>query len=511
MAENKIILSHDLGTAGNKAALVTIEGEVIATAYKEYEVKSPKPDWAEQDPETWWKAIVSTTRELLAKTNMEKYEVAGISFDAMLLSAVSVDKDGEPLRPAILWLDTRANEESDEFLERYDIEDMLEKDIIPPLSPKDPIPKYMWIKNNEPDVFEDTYKFLEVKGYLIHKCTNNFVTDPSGASLTGTYSLSKRGRVPDVLESIGISVDKFPEIRDPQDVVGELTEEAAKELGLCEGIPVVCGSGDPTAAAIGSGAVRTGKPHMYLGSSGWIALHTEELDFELSGVGTICSADPKRFLLIGQSESCASCYEWFKNELSQREREKAEKEGISTFEVMDRKARSAPPGSNGLLFVPWMSGERCPFIDPMIRGGFLNLSFSHEKSDMIRAVLEGVAYNIRWIKEEIVGMGYGVSEINAIGGGAKSDLWLQIMADVLNEKVRKMPNPSYAGCIGTALTAALGLNYYDDFSDFENVFEPEKVFSPEDENVGKYEKLYDQFKQVQENISPVCSAINEEI
>ncbi len=510
MVENKIILSHDLGTAGNKAAFVTIEGELIATAYQEYEVKSPKPGWAEQDPETWWNAIVSTTRELLDKTRMENYEVEGISFDAMLLGAIPVGKDGEPLRPAIIWLDTRAKEESEEFLEKCDIEYMLEEDVIPPLSPKDPIPKYMWIKNHEPDVFENTYKFLEAKGYLIQKCTNNFVSDPSEASLTGTYSLSKRERVPDVLESIGIPMDKFPEIRDAQEIVGELTEEASEELGLSEGIPVVCGSGDPTAAAIGSGAVGTGKPHMYIGSSGWIALHTEELDFKLSGVGTICSADPKKFLLIGESESCASCYEWFKNELSQKEREKADKEGISTFEVMDRKAKKAPPGSDGLLFVPWMSGERCPFIDPMIRGGFLNLSFSHEKNDMIRAVLEGVAYNIRWIKEEIVEMGHEVSEINAIGGGAKSDLWLQIMADVLNEKIRKMPNPSYAGCIGTALTAALAFDYYDDFSDFDDVFEPEKIFSPEEENVGKYDQLYEQFKQVQENISPVCSAINEE-
>lgn len=511
MVKDKIILTHDLGTSGNKAAFLTPKGEVITTAYQGNEISSPRSTWAEQDPETWWDAIVSTTQELQDKTDMEKYEVEGISFDAMLLSAIPVGEDGEPLRPAILWLDTRAKKESDEFLEIYDIEGMLDEDIIPPLSPKDPIPKYMWIKNHEPKIFEDTYKFLEAKGYLIHKCTNHFVTDPSEVSLTGTYSLSKKERVPDVPESIDIPLDKFPEIRESHEIVGELTREASEELGLLEGIPVICGSGDPTAAALGSGAVRTGEPHMYIGSSGWIALHTEELDFEISGVGTICSADPEKYLLIGQSESCASCYEWFKNEISEMEREKAVQEGISPFKAMDRRAEKAPPGSDGLLFVPWMSGERCPFIDPLIRGGFLNLSFGHGKNDMIRSVLEGVAYNIRWIKDKVVEMGHEVSEINAVGGGAKSDLWLQIMADVLDEKVRKMPNPSYAGCLGTGLTAALGLGYYGDFSDFEDVFEPEKSFSPKSENVGIYDGIYEQFKQVQENISPVCSALNEEL
>ncbi len=511
MVKDKIILSHDLGTSGNKAAFVTLGGEVVSTAYQEYEVNSPKPGWAEQNPEVWWKAVVNTTQELQSKTKMENYKVEGVSFDAMLLSAIPVDEEGKPLRPAIIWLDTRAKEESDEYLNICDIEEMLEKDVIPPLSPKDPIPKYMWIKDNEPEVFENTYKFLEAKGFLIQKCTSKFVTDPSAASLTGTYSLSKRERIPDFARIVGISPEKFPEIRESTDIIGGLTEKASEKLGLSEGIPVICGSGDPTASAIGSGAVRNGEPHMYLGSSGWIALHTEDLDFKLSGVGTICSADPEKFLLIGQSERWASWYWWFKNGLSEKEKERGKWKKISTFGIMDRRAEKAPSGSEGLLFVPRMSGERCPFIDPMIRGGFLNLSFSHDKNDMIRSVLEGVAYNIRWIKEEIVEMGHKVNEINAIGGGAKSELWLQIMADVLNEKVRKMPNPDYAGCIGTSLTAALGLGYYDDFSDFEDVFDVEEVFSPKEENVERYDEMYKQFKKVQENISSVCSAINEKI
>lgn len=508
MSYEELILAHDLGTAGNRAGLVTPNGEVINTSDQEYKVNHPNPGWAEQDPSTWWDAVVNTTRDVLEKSKADPENVIGISFDAMLLSAIPLNKEGDPLRPAIIWLDTRAEDETEEFQELYDIENMLEKKIVPPLSPKDPIPKIMWIKNQEPQIFENTHKFVEAKGFLIHKCTGNFVTDPSEASLTGMYSLSSREREPEIPEVVGIEPDQLPEIKRATDIVGTLTSEASEELGLPENTPVVCGSGDPTAAAIGSGAISDEEPHLYIGSSGWIALHTEEAEFSLSGVGTICSADPDKYLLIGQNENSASCYEWFKNNLGQIEKKEAGGER-DVFGIMDEKAENAPAGSRNLLFAPWMGGERCPFIDPQVRGGFINLSFDNDKGDMIRAVLEGVAYNLRWVMDEIIDMGHDIDEVKAVGGGAKSDVWLQIMSDVLNRKVGKMSNPAYAGCKGTALTAAVGLEMHSRFDELENMLEPVKTFSPNSENVETYDKLYGHFRQVRENLSPVFSELNK--
>jgi xylulokinase len=510
MTELKYILAHDIGTEMNKAAIVGTDAKIAGTASAEYNVSYPNLGWAEQDPEVYWEAIVKTTREVLAKTKIKPSEIGALVFDAMMASIVPVDKNGKALRPILLWLDTRASKQSDKFMTLFDPMELLRRPVIPPMSAKDQIPKIMWIKEKEPEIFAKTAKFVDVKDYMIYKCVGDFFVDWSCASVDGMFNMKTNTVEKEIVEKIGLTEEKLSKVVKTIDIVGNLTKEAAHELGLTENVQVVCGCGDVPAVGIGSGAIKNGNPHLYMGSSGWIALHTDKPLFDLSGVGTICSGDPNKLLLLGQMENAGSCLKWFKDELCESEKRTAEQSGKGVYQILDEEATKSPPGSKCLLFTPWMLGERCPFIDSKARGGFVNLALNHSKRDMIRSVMEGVAYNTRWVQDMFeVNLKQKIVALNGVGGGAKSSLWMQIFSDVLNKPIKQIHVLQDVGSVGAAMVASVALGVYKDFDSLEKIFKVRETYNPIEENVNTYNRMYDALKRVYKGLTPIHNILNK--
>ena len=505
----KYILAHDVGTEVNKAVLFDTEGKIIGLDSEVYGVNYPRPGWAEQDPEVWWRAIVNTTRRVMRKTGVSPSNVVALGLDAMMITALPVDRRGKALRPAIIWLDARAGEQADWCLGKFDLLKLLEMGMIPPASEKDVIPKILWIKEKEPEIFNRTYKFIDVKDYIIYKCTGEFYTDWSCALLTGLFSSKTKTWESEVMDVVGLSEGMLSKAVKSTDIVGNLTASAAEELGLSKQTKVICGSGDAPAVAVGSGAIKEGQPHLYIGSSGWIALHVTEPKFDIEeGIGSICSADPDKLLLIGQMENAGACLKWFRDELDGGEKDEAEQRNKRAYEILDELASKVDPGAEKLLFMPWMLGERCPVINPSLRGAFINLSFNHSKGHLSRAIMEGVAYNTKWVLDGIERLGFKVECLNAAGGGALSEVWLQIFADVLGKRIRQVYSPQEVGSRGAALIALVGLGFYKDFDSVEKLVPLGREFEPRNEHRAIYQELYQFFKQLYQQLAPIYGQLN---
>jgi len=507
------IMAWDFGTSSVKATICTVKGELVSSAIAGYELYHPQPDWAEQNPKEWWAATTKSSKEALRAAKIKPDDVEAISISAQMAGLVPVDKNGEPLRPAIIWLDSRAHDQARKLA--GNILSMLITFVritggAP--GPKDVISKIVWLRENEPHVFEKAYKLLDAKDYLIYRCTGEYVTSWDCASVTWMFD-SRKGRMrwsESICRKAGIPMEKLCDTVPSPTVVGELTAEAAKDLGLKKGTQVVCGCGDIPAATVGSGAVRENQVHAYIGTSSWVVAPVTKRKLSISYyIGSICSADPTKYILVAEQECSGVCYQWLKNNLGYRYMVEAEKEGVDVYNVMDRIAAEAEPGSRKLIFTPWMFGERCPLNDHTVRGGFINLSLIHEDKHVLRAILEGVAYHIKWMLEGVQKLIGQVPSINLIGGGAQSDVWCQILADITGKKIRQMKDPIEAGSRGAALTAAVGLGYYKSFDELEKVVPVRKEFEPNPENKEIYDELYPKFKLIYKKLKKMYRELNE--
>lgn len=515
------ILAHDLGTGSNKAAIVDTNSEIISHRKSEYEVTYPEKGCAIQDPEScWWEAVVKTTRELLDETKVDPDDITSIVFSAQMSGTVPVDSEGSTLMPCMIWLDTRASEQAEKIwsgplkISGYNIFNLAEFIWITAGAPghagKDPISKILWVKENKPDVYEETYKFLDSKDYLIHRLTGNFVTTEDLGNLTWLMDSRTKQWSERICEKYGVDIEKLPEIKSSIDVAGELKEKAAQELGLREDTKVVMGAGDITSAAIGSGAVTEFKVHGYVGTSSWIANHTYDRRKDISHyIGSICSANPEMFLCTAEQENAGACLDWVKNEMFEDEVSRCEEAGEEIYQVLDNIAEDAEPGSKELIFTPWMYGERAPIDDNSVRGGFHNLSLDHTRENAVRAVMEGVAFNMKWALGYLEKLTKEARVINLIGGGAKSDIWCQIFSDVLNRKINQMVRPQEAGVRGAAMIASVGLGYIEKFEDIEKLVSVKETYEPNQQNRKIYAKLFEEFKNIYEKNKDIYERLNE--
>jgi xylulokinase len=304
---------------------------------------------------------------------------------------------------------------------------------------------------------------------------------------------------------VGLDPAKLPPLVRSTDKVGGLTPEAAGELGLVQGTPVIAGAGDAPSAAVGSGAVREGAGHICMGTSAWLGVVTSRRPKGKCGVATIHSADPNKAFLIAQSETAGACLEWAAKHLYSDDADDPD-----VFAAMDQIVDKVPAGSHGLIFTPWMYGERAPIADCNARSGFLNLSGQHRREDMIRAVYEGVAYNIRWLVETVCGeFGFPLPKLRAIGGGAKSAAWMQMLADVTHRRIETVPDPKEAGAVGAALVAAVGLGIYPSFEALESVTRVERTIEPREENFETYDALFECFRDSYGRLRPLYKRLNE--
>lgn len=506
MSEKKYIIAHDVGTGGSKAALTDLSGDIIASRFEPYETSYPRENWAEQDPEDWWKAITSTTREVLEESGVPPGNVAGIVFSTQMIGVLPVKLGGNPLRPAIIWLDGRAQEQANKIIRR------LTKPLLLAIAGglptgKDVIPKLMWLRQNEPDIYRETYKVLEVDSYLVFRSCGEFVYDHAAASATGMFNFKKKDWDLTLFKIFRLDPEKMPRVAASFDKAGGLSGAAAQEMGLQAGIPVFCGTGDVPSATVGSGAVLDGQGHLYIGSSGWIAVTMPKaVNDGRKGIVSIASADPSRYVLLSETESAGACFKWFAENLAPKDVDYGP--GMDVFDYLNKVAAEGEPGSRGLIFCPWMYGERSPIPDTTVRGGFVNLSLDHKRGDVARAVFEGVALHARWMLDGVRGCGFEDKVLRAIGGGAKSKLWMQIYADVLGVNIETVGEPQHSGARGAALIAALGLGAYPDFASLRDAVKVTGVFTPREKNRQVYDEAFVTFKETYQRLKKLYQRVN---
>ncbi|UCC59663.1 MAG: FGGY-family carbohydrate kinase, partial [Dehalococcoidia bacterium] len=445
------------------------------------------------EPEEWWNAVQRTTRRLMEQTGVSPQDVLCITYGAQMLGIVPVDSEGRHLRQAIIWLDNRACKQAQGMMRKFLHPRLFALVAGATLCGKDCVPKLLWLKAEEPEIYNRMRCFLDVNGYLIFRTTGNIVMDWSCASVFG-IDLKKKNWLKGVFRYIGLDPEKCPPLVRSTDQVGVVSAEAARGLGLLEGTPVIAGAGDAACAAVGSGAVGEGEGHVYIGTSGWVGVVTERTPRGKCGAATIHSADPAKAFLIAETETAGACLQWIGDELYRME--KTDPNISNIFSLMDEAVTYVSPGANHLIFTPWLYGERAPIADCNVRSSFLNLSADHTRENMLRAVYEGVAYNFRWLVDIVDRQfNFPLPKLRVIGGGAKSEPWMQILSDVTQRQVETVHNPQEAGAVGVALIAAIGLGIYPNFEALKDVVKVEKVFEPQEENRDIYDSLFQSYQE----------------
>jgi len=487
------IIAHDVGTGGNKAVLVDPAGRVHGSVFEPYETRYPRLHWAEQAPADWWRAVTTSTRRLLEQTGVRAADILCVTFSWQMLGVVPVDAAGEPLRPGIIWLDGRAQEQAQQIMRKVGGPKLFAYIVGCAATGKDVLPKLLWLKQEEPEVFQRTALFLDVGGYLLYRSTGRMLSDWTAASVTGLFSLKKKTWDTFLMRYFGLPREKFPPLVKSTERVGTLSAKAAAACGLLEGTPVIAGAGDAPSAAVGTGAVGEGEGHIYLGTSGWVGVVTERIVTGKRGIASIQSADPAKCFLIAETETAGACLKWIADQFYREEQATVE----NVYALMDEVVEKVDPGAGFLIFTPWMYGERCPVADVHVRSSFLNLSAEHTREHMLRAVYEGVAYNLRWMLELMGDLyGFQLPVLRLIGGGAQGAPWMQILADVTGKRVETVADPLEAGAVGAALVAAVGLGLYPDFPALKGVVQVARVFEPNAANAEVYDPLFDMYKRV---------------
>ncbi|MCB0213785.1 MAG: xylulokinase [Anaerolineae bacterium] len=497
------ILAHDLGTTGNKATLYNGDGQLVGAASYAYNTDYPHTGWAEQDPEDWWQAICSTTHEVLRKTNVSPNEIAGVAFSGQMQGCVPVDSDARPLRKAMIWADQRALAQEHWIGEHISAEEMY-RISGHRLSASYSLPKILWLREHQPDVYQNTYKFMQAKDAIIARLTGVFATDPSDASGTNLYDLEACRWSEKILEITQLDLVKLPEIRLSTDVVGAVLPEVADEVGLVAGTPVVIGGGDGACAAAGAGVVHEGSAYNYIGSSSWIALTSRKPIYDPEfRTFTFAHVVPGMVMPTGTMQSAGAAYQWTRDQLAGVQVRAAEALGISTYELMNLEAETAPPGSNGLIFLPYLMGERSPRWNPLARGAFIGITIRQTRADLIRAVLEGITMNLRIILKAFTDQGAQIDAMRLIGGGAQGRFWNQMMADIYGIPAQRLAILEEATSMGAALTGGVGVGLYPDFSMAETMNRVVQTFQPDPVSQAAYEPMYPIFEAAYQAMIPI--------
>ncbi|HLE14723.1 MAG TPA: FGGY-family carbohydrate kinase [Anaerolineales bacterium] len=497
------LLAYDVGTTGCKAAVVSPGGNLLHTAQVAYPTHYPQPFWAEQDPQDWWGAIAATTRQVLGESAIPAQTVRGTSFSTTMTNILALDEQGRLLRPCIFWLDGRAGAEAQQVMRRLGGPRLFNLLAGSQVTGKDMIPKLLWLKRNEPDVYRQTKYFVDASGYLLYRMTGRFASEWSVASGLGLFNMKTKTWDKTLFRLFGLDATQFPDLMPSTGCAGGLTPQAADEIGLPPGLPVFAGAGDPMIAAVGSGAVFEGDAYLNLGTSAFIGVLTRRRLNGRRGLVTIQSADPEKLLLFGETSTAGACLDWALRQLYGLEPAPA------AFARMDQEVAQVEPGAGGLIFTPWMYGERAPLADENLRAAFINLTVSHTRPQMARAVYEGVAYNLRWILDSIQELyGFDCPTLRVLGGGAQGLPWLRIIADVTGRRLEVLPNPRERLAVGAALVAAVGLGIYPSFEALKPCIPVERVIEPDPAPRPVYERLYPAYQQAYHSLKDLYHQMN---
>ena len=505
----RFILAHDLGTTGNKATLFDDEGRLVASTFSGYETAHPQPTWAEQNPDDWWRAVTDATRELLCKSRVAPQDIAVIAFSGQMMGCLPVDAAGVPLRPCIIWADQRAVAQATRLAERVG-EERVYCITGHRVSPTYSASKIMWVRDNEPDVFARAFKFLHVKDYIAYRMTGAFVTDRSDASGMSLYYLERGTWSDEILNAIDLDPHRLPEIHNSTDVIGELARDAAEQLGLVAGTPVVIGGGDGASAAVGAGAVMEGPAYNYIGSSSWISFAAPRPIYDPGRrIFNWAHMVPQMFAPCGTMQAAGGSYQWLRRQVCCIEGREADETGEDVYEIMNRRAAESVPGAHGLLFLPYLQGERSPHWNPKACGGFIGLQVTHTRADLIRATLEGISMNLRTILQSFLEANARIDEVILIGGGAKGQLWRQILADVFGRPTLRPRLLDEATSLGAAVAGGVGVGLFHDFSIVKQRIEIVNRHVPNPEAQAVYNRLYPIFLETYTALVPIFDQLHE--
>jgi len=453
------LLGIDVGTSGTKALICDEGGTILAGETVEHPSYHPKPLWSEQQPQDWWQTTVASVRKAVAQAGISGKEISAIGLSGQMHGAVFLDKHNEVLRPAILWNDQRTAEECDEITGRVGKQRLLELTCNPALTGFT-APKILWVRKHEPEIYDRAAKILLPKDFIRFRLTGVFATEVSDASGTLLLDVPNRRWSSEVLSALQIDASLLPECFESPEVSGKLTDTAAGEMGLAPGTPVVGGGGDQAAGAVGNGIVKHGVISATLGTSGVVFAFSDQVETDPHGrVHTFCHAVPGKWHVMGVMLSAGGSFQWYRNNLADAEKQEAQERGCDSYEVLCEIAEKAEPGCQGLLFLPYLTGERTPHADPNARAGWIGITAYHSKSHLIRSLLEGVTYGMRDSLEIIKGMGVPVEEIRVSGGGALSPFWRQMQADIYKNPVCTI-NASEGPAFGVALLGGVGTGVF---------------------------------------------------
>jgi xylulokinase len=503
-----MLLGIDVSTTGAKALVINEQGEVIASATEEYPLYTPRPLWSEQDPADWWTGAQRAIRHALAMPGVSANDIQGIGLTGQMHGLVLLDEAGNVLRPAILWNDQRTGSQCEEItawaggLKRLIA--LTGNAVLPGFT----APKVVWVRRNEPEVYERIAHILLPKDYIRYCLTGEFATEVSDASGTALFDVGNRRWSATMAGLLEIPMGWLPECYESHVVSGEISAAAAAATGLRAGTPVVGGGGDQAAQAVGSGIVRPGIISVTSGTSGVVFAYADSYAPEPDGrVHVFCHAVPGAWHAMGVMLSAGGAFRWFRDTLAGEERAEAAAAGGDPYDLLTAQAARVPPGAEGLLFLPYLTGERCPYPDPNARGAFVGLTLRHGKGHMVRSVLEGVSYGLRDSLELIKGLGVPIEQVRASGGGARSPLWRQIQADIFGTEL-VLINVTEGAAFGAALLAGVGAGVYRDAR--EAVDAAVRVVSstaPNPDAAQAYEELYPLYRGLYPALKPAFDAL----
>jgi xylulokinase len=518
-----IILAVDLGTSGMKVALITVSGKVTGWEVEPLQLVLTPDGGAEQSPDEWWSAFLSATRRLIGRNPASVSMIRAVCCSTQGEGTIPVDKDGKALSNCILWMDMRGAPYLKKQLSgliNIDGADLFKvlrfvqlTGGMPNLSGKDPAGHMLFLRDTKPEIYEKTYKFLNVLDYMNLRLTGEFTA--SFDSIVTSWVTDNRN--PDqlrydggLISTLGIDRSKLPDIVSCSSVIGTLKGDVASELGLSNDVKVVAGSIDNTAAAIGSGAVDDFQPHLYIGTSSWIAAHVPFKKTDIgSSLASIPCALPGKYLLTALQATAGGNLTFLRDNILYHKDELLQEANVpDIFKVLDKITARVPAGANGVIYTPWIWGERAPVEDKTIRAGLYNISLHNTREDVIRAFLEGIALNTKWLLSPVEKfLGKRVSSLNIVGGGAQSDVWCQIFADVMNVEIKQVADPVYANARGAAWIGAAGLGEIM-FADIPQLVEIKKIYWPNPANRNLYEERFKLFTTIYKQMKSVYKKLN---
>jgi len=494
------LLGIDVGTTSTRTIIINEDGRLISSSTKEYKMYTPKPGWAEQDPDDWWNAVVYTIKDAVEKSNISPGKISCMGLTGQMHGSVFVDNNGKVIRPAILWCDQRTQKQCDEIYDIFGYKNFIKLSYNKALTGFT-APKILWLKEVEPENYKKVAKILLPKDYIRYKLSGIYATEVSDASGTILMNIATRNWSDEILDGLNIDKGLLPSIHESTHISSKISELASKFTGLTKGLPIAGGGGDQAVGAVGSGIVKEGLISDYIGTSGVVFAHSDKPVFDSLGrLHSFCHAVPGKWHLMGVTLSAAGSLKWYNDNFGPSGKISKTYPDKEEYELLNKQAENIPAGSNGLLFLPYLSGERTPYADPYARGVFFGISYLHGQDHFVRSIMEGVAFSqfdcLSLMKE----IGIISSKIVLYGGGAKSKIWRQIISDIFSTKIVTL-NIEEGPAYGAALIAGAGCGIYKSVEEAcDRVIKEVNKNNPIEENVLKYNELYKIYNSLYKNL-----------